>query len=64
MGESVVTNTVTYVNLSKKTSYQETYDEVLVPPRCFHAQCKYGEYLIISVSTKLFREESIEGISS
>lgn len=35
-----------------------------MPSRCFHAQCIYGEFLIISVSMRKFREASIESTNS
>ena len=58
MGESVVTNSLTKIDVETKTSETLAFEPEKVPGRCFHAQCKYGEFLLISVPVRLPRAAS------
>ena len=46
---SIPINFVQRVNLETKQSKLIEYDPLIVPPRFYHAQCHYGDYLIVSV---------------
>lgn len=45
---SLVINSIQIVDVKNKTNQVTNFDEAQAPPRAFHAQCLYGEFLIIS----------------
>lgn len=45
---SILINWIQTINLKTKINKVVSFDESQVAPRAFHAQCLYGEFLIIS----------------
>jgi hypothetical protein len=63
MGESDVSNSLTYVNVEEKKAEVVEFEREKVEGRCFHGQCLYGEFLLVSVFNVRLRGELIANIS-